>query len=144
MVGTTVKKVGQYNNLMIQPTSSSEKFKGRFIYYYYYYYGKEILALRENKPILKSSPISTLNPFIGSDDILRVGGRLKNASVLISREKASCNYPWQTSHSHAHCHSISCRSATSRAALYRGSHQSRWFLDHGRKTPCVIYYFQVC
>ena len=50
-------------------------------------YGKEILALRENKPTPKSSPISTLNPFIGSDDILRVGGRLKNAPVLISREK---------------------------------------------------------
>ena len=50
-------------------------------------YGKEILALMENKPIPKSSPISTLNPFIESDDILRVGGRLKNAPVLISREK---------------------------------------------------------
>ena len=80
MVGTTVKKVGQYNNLRIQPASSSEKFKGRFT-------GKKFLLSGKNKPILKSSPISTLNPFIGSDDILRVGGRLKKAPVLISREK---------------------------------------------------------
>ena len=50
-------------------------------------YGKEILALKENNAIPKSSPIASLLPFIGSDDILRVGGRLKNAPVLISREK---------------------------------------------------------
>ena len=50
-------------------------------------YGSEILALKENKPLPKNSPIVSLNPFLGSDEILRVGGRLKNAPVLISREK---------------------------------------------------------
>ena len=35
----------------------------------------------------KNSPIVSLNPFLGSDAILRVGGRLNNAPVLILREK---------------------------------------------------------
>ena len=50
-------------------------------------YCNEILALKENKPLPKNSPIVSLNPFLGSDEILRFGGRLKNAPVLISREK---------------------------------------------------------
>ena len=50
-------------------------------------YGNEILALKVNKPLPRNSPIVSLNPFLGSDEILRVGGRLKNAPVYISREK---------------------------------------------------------
>ena len=50
-------------------------------------YGDEILALKDNKPVPKSSTIVSLNPFLGPDGIMRVGGRLKNAPVLISREK---------------------------------------------------------
>ena len=56
-------------------------------------YGNEILALKENKPLPKNSPIVSLNPFLGSDEILRVGGRLKNAPVLISREKHPVSIP---------------------------------------------------
>ena len=50
-------------------------------------YGKEIQALRGNKPIPKNSSVVCLNPFIGSDGIMRVGGRLRHAVQLISREK---------------------------------------------------------
>ena len=53
-------------------------------------YGNEILALKENKPLPRNSPIVSLNPFLGSDEILRVGGRLKNATVYMSRE----NHPF--------------------------------------------------
>ena len=77
MVGISVKTARQFEdsaNLIIREVQKEV-------------YGNEILALKENKPLPRNSPIISLNPFLGSDEILRVGGRLKNATVYMSREK---------------------------------------------------------
>lgn len=50
-------------------------------------YVKEINCLRENKPVPRSSSILCLDPLIGTDDLLRVGGRLDKAKQLLSRKK---------------------------------------------------------
>jgi len=47
-------------------------------------YGSEIEALKGAGRVVKSSSLIALNPKLGDDDILRVGGRLKNAPVSVS------------------------------------------------------------
>ena len=44
-------------------------------------YADEIRCLKEGRPVPKSSPLSKLCPFIGSDHLLRVGGRLTRADL---------------------------------------------------------------
>ena len=50
-------------------------------------YEKEIHLLRENKPVPKGSAVYSLNPYIGPNGLLRVGGRLSRAPCLTSKEK---------------------------------------------------------
>ncbi|XP_052817602.1 uncharacterized protein LOC128243724 isoform X1 [Mya arenaria] len=59
-------------------------------------YSKEILCLRDGKPLPRDSSISTLSPYLDEDGILRVGGRLKNAD-LPQHEKKPVLIP-------GHCH----------------------------------------
>ncbi|XP_061170784.1 uncharacterized protein LOC133180260 [Saccostrea echinata] len=44
-------------------------------------YQEEINCLRSSKPLKKSSPIFTLDPYLDADGLLRVGGRLKHSHV---------------------------------------------------------------
>lgn len=48
---------------------------------------QEIYAIKYNKPLSKSSQILSLNPFLDSDSILRVGGRLRNATKISSDQR---------------------------------------------------------
>lgn len=48
-------------------------------------FAKEIECLSKGTPIPKSSKLLTLNPFLDSNGILRVGGRLKNSNLPISQ-----------------------------------------------------------
>jgi hypothetical protein len=41
----------------------------------------EILALKNGKPLSDNSKLVSLNPFLDSSNIIRVGGRLKNANI---------------------------------------------------------------
>lgn len=50
-------------------------------------YPVEVAALKSSKGIPHSSPLRRLNPIIGEDGVLRVGGRLENAPDLTSQEK---------------------------------------------------------
>lgn len=45
------------------------------------FYSEEIENLQDSKPLSKNSPIQKLDPFIDSEGILRVGGRLRNLSA---------------------------------------------------------------
>ena len=45
------------------------------------YYHQELECLREGRNLPKSSSVSSLNPFLDGDGILRVGGRLENADL---------------------------------------------------------------
>ncbi|XP_061185131.1 uncharacterized protein LOC133193178 [Saccostrea echinata] len=45
------------------------------------FYSEEIENLKDSKPLPKNSPIQKLDPYIDSEGILRVGGRLKNLSA---------------------------------------------------------------
>ncbi|XP_076301733.1 uncharacterized protein LOC143219738 [Lasioglossum baleicum] len=47
----------------------------------------EINAFKQTKPVDTRSPLSKLNPFVDSNDLLRVGGRLKHSFL-----------PWDTKH----------------------------------------------
>lgn len=47
-------------------------------------YRDELRCLRKNQQLSKSSPLRPLNPFVCSDDLLRVGGRLSNAHGMTS------------------------------------------------------------
>ena len=50
-------------------------------------YDKEISLLKENKPVPKNSAIYSLNPYVGPNGLLRVGGRLSRAPCLTPKEK---------------------------------------------------------
>ena len=50
-------------------------------------YDKEIRLLKENKPVPKNSAIYSLNPYVGPNGLLRVGGRLSRAPCLTPKEK---------------------------------------------------------
>ncbi|XP_062614642.1 uncharacterized protein LOC134276399 [Saccostrea cucullata] len=45
------------------------------------FYSEEIENLQDSKPLSKNSPIQKLDPYIDSEGILRVGGRLRNLSA---------------------------------------------------------------
>lgn len=45
------------------------------------YFQSEITALKQNQRLLTTSKMLTLNPFLDTDNILRVGGRLHHSSV---------------------------------------------------------------
>ena len=47
-------------------------------------YSKEISLLRENKPILRSSSLINIDPFLDDSGVLRVMGRLENAELSFS------------------------------------------------------------
>ena len=47
-------------------------------------FGEEIEQLRNEQPIKKGNAIEKLNPFMDSYGILRVGGRLNQASVDVA------------------------------------------------------------
>lgn len=51
------------------------------------YYNQEILLLKDNKSVHKSSTLVKLNPFLDQHEILRVGGRLQESSMLNYEEK---------------------------------------------------------
>ena len=44
-------------------------------------FGEELRCIRNKEPLPNSSPLVTLNPIIDPDGILRVGGRLKDATI---------------------------------------------------------------
>lgn len=44
----------------------------------------ELLCIKENRPLPKGSPIITLNPFVDTEGILRVGGRVNRADIPTS------------------------------------------------------------
>lgn len=44
-------------------------------------FGNEIQQLSKSKPLSKRSSIASLNPFLDGDNILRVGGRLRNSTL---------------------------------------------------------------
>ena len=46
-----------------------------------HYFPAEYAALQEGRPLLKNSPLCKLTPFIGSDGLLRVKGRLQNSNL---------------------------------------------------------------
>lgn len=50
-------------------------------------YAAEIQLIKSKKPLPKSSKLLTLNPFIDSDGILRVGGRLRHHPDLAESQK---------------------------------------------------------
>ena len=47
-------------------------------------FGEEIEQLRNEQPIKKGNAVEKLNPFMDSYGILRVGGRLNQASVDVA------------------------------------------------------------
>ena len=72
-------------------------------------FGREICCLQEKRPIPKDSSIISLNPFLDSDGILRLGGRLNKATHLTSKEKNPTILPGKHHVSKLialHCHEI--------------------------------------
>ena len=49
-------------------------------------FGKELACLNSNKPLLKSSRILSLNPFLDKDGILRIGGRTGEHPIILSHD----------------------------------------------------------
>ncbi|XP_075151868.1 uncharacterized protein LOC142225894 isoform X1 [Haematobia irritans] len=45
-------------------------------------YGDDLMDLREKQKVSPSSPLVSLNPFIGKDDLIRASGRIQNAAFL--------------------------------------------------------------
>lgn len=50
------------------------------------FFQDEILCLSKNKPLKSSSSIISLNPFLDQNGILRVGGRIHNASISYAQK----------------------------------------------------------
>ena len=50
------------------------------------YFQDELYRLKKNKEIHRESRIRQLDPFIDENGLLRVGGRIKNASISFSRK----------------------------------------------------------
>lgn len=49
-------------------------------------FGRELACLNSNKPLLKSSRILSLNPFLDKDGILRIGGRTGEHPIILSHD----------------------------------------------------------
>lgn len=72
-------------------------------------FSREISDLLEGKFISKDSSVLSLSPFLDSDGILRVGGRLSKATHLVSKEKNPIILPSKHHVSRLiaiHCHEI--------------------------------------
>lgn len=50
------------------------------------YFAAELHALMKESSLSRSSPLCTLNPFLGDDNLLRLGGRLKHSAVSYSEQ----------------------------------------------------------
>ncbi|KAF8784540.1 hypothetical protein HNY73_010203 [Argiope bruennichi] len=79
-------KTGKVNNStgIIEPITSKERIFARNIIVKYVqtvFFDAEINCIRSNQIMPKKSPLSALCPFIDKDGLLRVGGRLQNASL---------------------------------------------------------------
>ncbi|XP_029156123.1 uncharacterized protein LOC114946183 [Nylanderia fulva] len=49
-------------------------------------FGCDIASLKKDRTVTKKSPLRTLNPFLGEDSLLRLGGRLKNAALTFEEQ----------------------------------------------------------
>ncbi|XP_029178110.1 uncharacterized protein LOC114945917 [Nylanderia fulva] len=49
-------------------------------------FGCEIASLKKNLTVTRKSSLRTLNPFLGEDSLLRLGGRLKNAALTFEEQ----------------------------------------------------------
>jgi len=72
-------KIGKVRSLSIEELEQSELALVRIVQREAF--KTELCALEGNKPVNKNSNILNLNPFIDAHGILRVGGRLRHASV---------------------------------------------------------------
>ncbi|XP_069114405.1 uncharacterized protein [Argopecten irradians] len=50
-------------------------------------YYNDICCIKEGKPLPKDSAVSSLNPVLDEEDVLRVGGRLQNSNLDIKEKK---------------------------------------------------------
>nr|XP_034318941.1 uncharacterized protein LOC105335138 [Crassostrea gigas] len=69
------------NSISVQSCQDAEKFVLKEIQKECF--SKEILSLQNEKTVSKDSRISTLSPFIDSEGLLRVGGRLNNVKNVL-------------------------------------------------------------
>lgn len=74
----------KFDHLSIQELNLSLKTLLKLVQYQTFY--EDINSLRNQKHVKTNSKISSVNPFLDKDGILRVGGRLKNSSLSFERK----------------------------------------------------------
>lgn len=90
------------------------------------YYQVERQALREKKPVKGNSTLSSMNPYLDTNGIIRQNGRLDNADGLSDREKKPIVWPSDSKMTWKLC------GKAHEVTMHGGESMTRqWILSHG-------------